>query len=89
MCCFIKKLTEMFPELGEFVQETEAFDNYNKRKEGEGPYYWESNPLPWSGDTDMPRSLWYRQLQSVTGKDLETIREEYDHRMPPKATCTA
>ena len=85
-CCFYKKLGEMFPELAEFMRETEAFDDYTQTdntRPYSDPYHWEKGLQPWNGETEMPRHLWYRQLAGQTGKDLDTIRREYEHLKPP------
>lgn len=77
LCCAWKKLGEMFPEVGQYIREIPAFDNYNTGR-------WETEPAAWDGDYDMPRALWHRHLAAKTGKPLEQIRREYDHLMPPR-----
>ena len=78
MCCAWKTFGEMFPEIGQFIREIPAFDNYNENR-------WVSEPMEWNTDYDMPRALWYRQLAVKTGKTLDEIRQEYAHLNPPKA----
>lgn len=76
-CCVWKALVEKNPELAELVQVIPAFDNYNT---GE----WESGPREWdSTEGDMPRALWYRQIQTKTGESLDEIRARCEHLNPP------
>jgi hypothetical protein len=77
LCCAWAKLIELHPELAAFVREIPAHDNPNT-----GQY--ETEPLAWNGEDDMPRGLWYRQLAAKTGLPLPEVRREYDHLEPPK-----
>lgn len=77
-CCTWKKLMEMFPELHPFIREIPAFDNYNQGR-------YEFEPHEWDGDSDMPRSIWYRQLATQEGLSLPEVRHRYDHLNAPKA----
>lgn len=47
-------------------------------------------PVEWNAlDTDMPRSIWYRQLAALTGKPLAEIRAEYAEQEPPQRLIPA
>ncbi len=73
-CCLWAELAKTYPHL---IQEIPAFDNYNTHE-------WESEPHQWNGEDDMPRALWYRQLAVRKGLSLETIRNLYADKQPPK-----
>lgn len=75
MCCIWEELYKLFPQ---FVRKTDAFQNYNS---GE----WETL-REWDGETEMPRSIWYRQLAKQTGTPLAEIRASYGHLTPPQGT---
>jgi hypothetical protein len=77
LCCAWAKLVELHPELGAFVREIPAFDNYNTGK-------YENSVRDWDGEDDMPRAVWMRQLATAASKPLEQVRREYDHLEPPK-----
>jgi hypothetical protein len=78
MCCWYKALVEIHPELGAFIREIPAFDNYNTNQ-------WETEPYDWSSqEADMPAAIWYRHLSAKTGKPLSEIRKEYAHLNPPR-----
>ena len=86
LCCFYKKLGEMFPELAVFMRDIDMFDDYKKEGKDEGDrYHWTDRVLEWTADSDMPRALWYRQIQTLTGMDLEVIRTTFQNQEPPKA----
>ena len=78
ICCAWAKLIELHPELEAFSREIPAHEDPNSHE-------YETEPLDWNGEFDMPRALWYRQLASKTGKPLAQIRAEYDHLEAPKA----
>ena len=74
-CCVWEKFEELYPDLFETI-----------------PAYYDGNrdklvrePAVWDADHDMPRDIWYRQIQSVTGASLDEIREKFRDKEPPKA----
>ena len=79
LCCMWKVLIEKNPEMQAFFREIPAFHNYNTDT-------YETEPHDWNGEDDMPRAIWYRQIASRTGRDLEQIRHDYDHLQPPRGT---
>lgn len=77
-CCIWEEIYKQFPE---FVQQIPAFNDYR-----EGPGRFELLPREWdSHDHAMPRAIWYRQLQTLTGRSLAEIRVEYADQEPPQA----
>ena len=66
-CCIWKSLGEQYPD---FVQEIPAYYDENKGR-------MVSEPAEWNGEHDMPRDIWYRQIQAVTGASLDRIREQF------------
>lgn len=75
LCCLWKELAKNYPDLVEMI-----------------PFYYDQNndvylpkPLPWDSDgMDMPRDIWYRQLETQTGLSLQEIRNAYWNKEPPK-----
>lgn len=76
MCCIWARLYELFPG---FVRVTPAFQDYNAGQ-------WRTEPQEWDGESDMPRSVWYRQLARQQGRSLADIRRDYANQEPPKGT---
>lgn len=76
ICCLFAELYDQYPQ---FIQEIPAYYDENT---GE----WESKPLEWDGEQDMPTAIWHRQLAVKTGMPLEDIREVYENQSPPKGT---
>lgn len=74
-CCVWAELLKDYPQ---FVEEIPAFYNYNTGDYQEEPFEWDST------DSDMPRALWYRQIQTITGKSLEEVRERFHDKEPPR-----
>lgn len=74
-CCVWKELLREYPD---FVQEIPAFYDYNNHKYISEPWEWDSR------DSDMPRAIWYRQIQAVTGRPLDEIRMQFRDMEPPK-----
>lgn len=70
MCCIWEELYKLFPQ---YVRKTDAFRNYNTDD-------WEREPWEWNGETEMPKSIWYRQLARKFGKPVAEIRAEYQYR---------
>jgi hypothetical protein len=70
MCCIWTELYKLFPDK---VRVTPAFFDYNANE-------WAPEPMAWNGETDMPPSIWYRQLARQQGRSVAEIREEYRHR---------
>ncbi len=67
MCCIWADLYKQYPQ---FVRVTPAYKDGNKRE-------WVTEPTEWSGESDMPKSLWYRQLSRQQNRSVEDIRVEY------------
>ncbi len=74
LCCVWKVLAEQYPE---HVQEIPGFYDENRDEFVTVPMEWNAE------DADMPRALWYRQIQAQTGVSLDYIRREYDGQEPP------
>lgn len=74
VCCIWAELYKQFPQ---FVRMTPAFWNYNKDK-------WVTEPMEWTGENPMPRSIWYRQLARKQSRSLAEIRAEYADQEPPQ-----
>ena len=70
-CCIWKELYKLFPN---FVREVPAFLDYNNGDQ------WKPEAMEWQAETDMPKSLWYRQLARQTGRSVADIRAEYRGR---------
>jgi hypothetical protein len=70
MCCIWAELYKLFPQ---HVRTVPAFQNYNTNE-------WETTPLEWDGEADMPPSIWYRQLARKTGRTVADVRAEYCDR---------
>lgn len=78
LCCAWKVLIEKNPELQQFYREIPAFDNYNTGR-------YETEPMEWNCDHDMPRDIWYRQLAAKENRPLAEIRRDYGHLEAPRA----
>ena len=78
LCCIWAKLTELLPELAEFRRIIPAFNNPNTGQ-------WDTEPMDWDGDFDMPRALWYRHLAAKENRPLDEVRRHYEHLNAPKA----
>lgn len=74
-CCVWAEILRDYPQ---YVEEIPAFYNYNEDKFVRDAWEWDSK------DADMPRALWYRQIQTITGRPLEEIREKFHDKEPPK-----
>ena len=74
-CCVWAEILKDYPQ---FVEEIPAFYNYNTEEFQDEPFEWDSE------DADMPRALWYRQIQTITGKPLEEVRERFHDKEPPR-----
>lgn len=74
-CCIWAELGKQFPD---FIQETKAYYDENVKAYLPTPIKWDS------AEMDMPRYLWYRQLQTETGLSLQEIRGRYYNQEPPK-----
>jgi|TARA_Y100000310_G_scaffold314426_1_gene363760 hypothetical protein len=75
MCCIWADLYKQYPE---FVREYDAFTDYNN---GDVPV---TEPMEWNGETEMPRSFWYRQLATKYGRPLSEIRDRMAGQQPPE-----
>lgn len=74
-CCVWAEILKDYPQ---FVEEIPAFYNYNEDKFEQAPWEWDSTT------GDMPRALWYRQIQTITGRPLEEIRNKFRDKEPPR-----
>ena len=74
-CCVWNEILKDYPQ---YVEEIPAFFNYNEDKFENDPWEWDSK------DADMPRAIWYRQIQTITGKSLDEIRTRFRDMEPPK-----
>ena len=36
--------------------------------------------MPWNGEDEMPKAIWYRQLAREQGRSVDDIRVEYANR---------
>ena len=79
MCCIWAELYKQYPQ---FVRHVPAFFDY-----GHGDK-WVTEPMEWNGETEMPKSLWYRQLARKLGRTMESVRDEYADQddLRPKGT---
>jgi hypothetical protein len=73
-CCVWEEFAKMWPDLFESIP---AGYDHNT-----GTYVTE--PMEWNGESDMPRALFYRQIQTITDKPLDEIRHKFADREPPK-----
>lgn len=69
MCCIWKQLYELFPGK---VREIPGY----RDQSGE----WQTEPAAWDGESDMPASIWYRQLANQQGRSVADVRDEYRMR---------
>ena len=65
MCCIWAELYKQYPQ---FVRTIPAFWDYNREE-------WVTEPQAWNGETDMPASMWHRQLARATGMTVAEARE--------------
>ena len=72
-CCVWGELLKDYPQ---HVQEIPGYFNENTEQI-------EQEPWAWNGEEEMPRALWYRQIQTVTGLPLDTIRLKFRDINPP------
>lgn len=73
-CCIWEEMLASHPHL---VQKTNGYHDPNTSK-------FVTEPAEWDGDGEMPRALWYRQIQAVTSRPLDEIRKKFAHLDPPK-----
>ena len=71
LCCIWEELYKQYPE---HVRRTQGFWNDNTGKFEAGTRDWDSD------ESDMPLYLWYRQLARRSGRDLNSVRDEYKWR---------
>lgn len=74
-CCVWAELLKDYPDL---VQEIPGFYNENTDE-------FETDPWAWNGEGEMPRAIWYRQIQTVTGLPLDEVRLKFRDRPVPGA----
>ena len=75
MCCIWAELYKLFPQ---HVRVTPAYLVDDKE--------WDARVWEWDGESDMPRSIWYRQLARQHGITVAEARARYAHLDPPKGT---
>lgn len=73
-CCVWERLAEQHPDLFQYIP---AFYDENRDEFVTVPQEWNAE------DADMPRALWYRQIQALTGESLDAIRARHDGQQPP------
>ena len=74
MCCIWAELYKEYPQ---FVQEIPAFYDYNADR-------FETEPMLWNGEDDMPAALWHRQLAVMRREPVEEVRRRFEGIEPPK-----
>ena len=74
MCCIWAELYKLFPQ---FVRVTPAFLDGNAEE-------WVTEPMDWNGESDMPASIWYRQIARRQGISVSEARSKYAHLERPK-----
>ena len=74
-CCVWAEILKDYPQ---YVEEIPAFYNYNEDKFEDAVWEWDSK------DADMPRAIWYRQIQTITGRPLDEIRMRFRDKEPPR-----
>lgn len=67
LCCIWKQLHEMFPDCSRDIP---AWFDINRQE-------WNTKPMTWNGETEMPKAVWYRHLARKHGRPLAEIRAEY------------
>lgn len=75
LCCMWERLNDLFPGLMRLIPGWTDYNNGNR---------FVSEPMMWNGESDMGRAQWYRQIQTLTGKSLPKIREEFAGQEPPR-----
>lgn len=70
MCCIWQELYQLFPQ---HVRMIPAFwdDNVNE---------WVDGLREWDGESDMPQSIWYRQMARKEGISVSEARDKYADR---------
>ena len=67
LCCMWAKLYEMFPA---YVRNIPAWFDINWQE-------WNTVPMDWNGEDEMPKAIWYRHLARKYGRSVADIRAEY------------
>lgn len=75
-CCVWGEILKDFPQ---YTRTTRASMDYNRHE-------WVTDVAEWDGESDMPRSIWYRQLARQHGITVAEARARYAHLDPPKGT---
>ena len=73
-CCVWEEFERMWPQ--HFERIDAGYDHNAKSYVHE--------PMEWNGEDDMPRSIWYRQIQKITGQSLDQVRNQYGTQEPPR-----
>lgn len=74
LCCIWSELYKQYPE---HVQEIGAYYDENEDR-------FETEPMEWNGESDMPPALWHRQLAVMRREPIEKIRHKFEGLEPPK-----
>jgi hypothetical protein len=74
VCCIWAALYKQYPQ---FVQEIPAWFNGNKHE-------FVTEPMPWNGESDMPRAIFHRQAAVLMGLPLDMVRIKLEGQEPPK-----
>lgn len=64
MCCIWAEIYKQYPQ---FVRTVPAFWDYNNDE-------WVTEPAAWNGETDMPASMWHRQLARALNVSVSEAR---------------
>ena len=75
MCCIWAELYKLFPQ---HVRVTPAYLVNDEA--------WDERIQEWDGESDMPRSIFYRQMARKDGITVAEARKRYTHQEPPKGT---
>jgi hypothetical protein len=75
MCCIWAELYKLFP------QHVRVTPGYLVDDAG-----WDTSIREWDGESNMPRSIFYRQMARKDGISLAEARQRYAHLEPPKGT---
>lgn len=70
LCCIWAELGKQWPQ---FVRTTPGYWEPNNKE-------WITQPQEWDGETEMPKSIWYRHLARKLGRSVADIRAEYTLR---------
>lgn len=70
LCCVWAELGKWFPD---FVRTIPGYFDDNEQE-------WITEPWEWTGETEMPKAIWYRHLARKQGRAVSEIRAEYGEK---------